>query len=104
MAPRAGRGALEKDMGAVAREVRPSAETLRDFRHPARIVSLTVAPPHFPQGMHGQKPKEYRPPLWDTKVHGEPAGRFKRASSTSAPSPVWQTEQASRSLVKTTSE
>ena len=37
--------------------------------------------------MHGQKPKEYRPPLWDTKVHGEPAGRFKRASAASAPSP-----------------
>jgi hypothetical protein len=34
MVGRAGLGVLEKDMGAVAREVRPSAETLRDFRHP----------------------------------------------------------------------
>ena len=99
MVRRAGLGVLEKDMGAVAREVRPSAETLRDFRHPARIVSLTVAPPHFPQGMHGQKPKEYRPPLWDTKVHGEPAGRFKRASATSAPSPTPSMDASTRRVL-----
>ena len=86
MVGRAGLGVLEKDMGAVAREVRPSAETLRHSGTRARRLFDRRAPP-LPQGMHGQKPKEYRPPLWDTKVHGEPAGRFKRASAASAPSP-----------------